>query len=61
MRTMINSSQRKIVRFAVPKRKKTYTREEEMAEAQFKLSKMSIERGLTTGVDNYDEGSSSQN
>ena len=44
---MINNSQRKIVKSVVPKRKKTYTKEEETAEAQFKLSKMSIEQGHT--------------
>ena len=42
---MIDNSRRKTVKFAVPKRKKTYTKEEETAEAQFKLSKMSIEQG----------------
>lgn len=53
---MIESSQRKTVKFAVPKRKKTYTKEEEMAEAQFKLSKMSIEQGHTRH-DTYDRAS----
>jgi len=47
LKTMIGNSQRKTVKFAVPKRKKTYTKEEEMAEAQFKLSKMNIEQEHT--------------
>ena len=34
-------------KLAVPKRKKTYTKEEEIAEAQFKLSKMRIDETLT--------------
>lgn len=33
-------------KLAVPKRKKTYTKEEEIAEAQFKLSKMRIDETL---------------
>jgi hypothetical protein len=44
---MIDNSLKKTMGFTVPKRKKTYTKEEETAEAQFKLSKMSIERGPT--------------
>jgi hypothetical protein len=42
---MIDNSLKKTMGTAVPKRKKTYTEEEETAEAQFKLSRMNIERG----------------
>jgi len=34
-------------KLALPKRKRTYTREEEIAEAQLKLSKMRIDKSLT--------------
>ena len=47
LKSMIDNSLKKTMGTAVPKRKKTYTEEEETAEAQFKLSRMNIERGPT--------------
>jgi len=45
MMSMIDNRDKKSVKLTVPKRKKTYTKEEETAEAQFKLFKMRIDKG----------------
>ena len=48
MKAMIDSNRRQTnSKLALPKRKRTYTREEEIAEAQLKLSKMRIDKSLT--------------
>lgn len=50
MKAMIESNRKQSIgKLALPKRKKTYTREEEVAEAQLKLSKMRIDDALTPG------------
>jgi len=48
MKAMIESSRRQTKgKLAVPKRRKTYTKEEEIAEAQLKLSRMRIDETIT--------------
>ena len=48
MKAMIDSNRRQTnSKLALPKCKRTYTREEEIAEAQLKLSKMRIDKSLT--------------
>lgn len=50
MKAMIDSNRRQTSgKFALPKRKKTYTREEQVAETQLKLSKMRIDDAHTQG------------
>lgn len=50
MKAMVDSNRRQTQgKLALPKRKKTYTKEEQVAEAQLKLSKMRIDDALTQG------------
>ena len=48
MKAMIDSNRRQTEgKLALPKRKKTYTKEEQIAETQLKLSKMRIDDAQT--------------
>jgi len=50
MKAMVESNRRQTnSKLMLPKCKRTYTREEEIAEAQLKLSKMRIDKSLTLG------------